>query len=93
MNVPPAEPTVMDLAPLGNKVTVPNPEPPLTVPEKATSLAVMVTEVTKLEMEVEAALVTLPVPSVVMAILPPVALALRVMSPLEPEEVCSIKDD
>lgn len=67
--------------------------PALTVPENATSFAVIVMAELVLEMEVEPALVTLPVPSVVIVTpLVPVALALRVMEPLEPEDVCNTNE-
>ena len=58
---PPA--TVMDLLPFGIMETVP--VPALTVPEKATSLAVMAIGALVEDMEVAAALVMLPVPLVV----------------------------
>lgn len=91
LNVPPAEPTVIDLAPLGRRESVP--EPALTVPEKETSLAVMVIAELVLEIEVEPALVTLPVPSVVIVTpVVPVALALRAIEPLEPDEVCNTSE-
>lgn len=64
--------------------------PLLTDPENATSFAVMVTAIEE-EIEVETALVTLPVPSVVIVtLLEPVALALRLTAPLEPDDVCNI---
>lgn len=88
LKVPPAEPTVIDFEPLGSSVTVL--VPALTVPEKATSFAVMVTAELVLEMDVEPAFVTLPVPSVVIVTpVVPVALAFRVIAPLEPEDVWS----
>lgn len=89
LNVPPAEPTEIDFAPFGIRLTVP--EPALTVPEKVTSLAVMVIIWLPVdEIEVETALVTLPVPSVVMSTLTTlVALALRIMLPFDPEDVCN----
>ena len=63
-NVPPAPPTEIDLLPFGFKLTVPLPAS--TVPEKVTSLAVIVTEELVVPIDFDAALVTLPVPSVVM---------------------------
>lgn len=87
LNVPPADPTVIDLAPLGISDTVPE---ALTVPEKATSFAVMVMVLLDDVRAVETALVTLPVPSVVM-VTPdvPEALLLSVTAPLEPDDVCN----
>lgn len=62
MNVPPAEATVMDLAPFGNSDTVPLPA--FTVPPKETSLAVM--ETAEFVVAIEPLVcVKLPVPSVV----------------------------
>lgn len=86
--VPPVPLTEMDLFPFGRRLTL---KPPTSVPENATSLAVIV--MLLLEICVETALVTLPVPSVVMFILPlfAVALALTAMVPLEPEEVVSVR--
>jgi hypothetical protein len=85
LNTPtlPSDEIPIDLAPLGMRDTVP--EPALTVPKKATSLAVMVIGALVLLMEVPTALVTLPVPSVV-RVTPfvPEALALRVIEPLLP---------
>lgn len=63
LNVPPAPATEIDFVPLGRSVTVL--VPALTVPENATSLAVIVIGALVLEMDLVAALVTLPVPSVV----------------------------
>lgn len=88
LNVPlaPAMPTVW--VPLGLKVTLPLPA--LMVPDKLTSLAVMVIAEFVEEMDVDTALVTLPVPSVVMVTLfVPVALALSVTLPFEPDDVCN----
>lgn len=89
LNVPPADPTVIDLEPLGISETVfPTAE---TEPEKATSLAVMVTGPDPdVLMPVETALVTLPVPSVVMVTPPPlpVTWSLSVIDPFDPDEVC-----
>lgn len=62
--MPPAPPTEIDLLPLGKRVTVPD-APALTVPEKATSLAVMEIGALVDEIDLVAAFVTLPVPSVV----------------------------
>ncbi len=91
VNVPPAEPTVIDVVPFGRRETVL--VPALTVPEKATSFAVMVMAELVLEMDVEPALVTLPVPSVVIVTpVVPVAFAFRVIAPLDPEEVCNTKE-
>lgn len=82
----PVPPTLIALAPLGSKVTVPLPA--LTVPEKATSFAVIEIAEFVDEMLVEPAFVTLPVPSVVMATpVVPVPLALRAIVPLLPAEV------
>lgn len=86
LNVPLADPTVIDLAPFGRRVTVP--DPALTEPEKETSLAVM--EIAELveEIEVEPILVTFPVPSaVIVTPLVPVRLVLTVIAPLEPDDV------
>ncbi len=84
-NVPPVPPTEMDLLPLGRSVTVP--EPPLREPEKDTSLAVIC--ICDADRDVEMALLTSPVPLVVIRITPLVllALALRTIEPFEPEEV------
>lgn len=91
LKVPPAEPTVMDLAPLGIRETVPLPA--FTEPAKATSLAVMVIGVfvEDVSIDVDTTFVTLPVPSAVMVVppVPPKALALSAMVPLDPEEVCN----
>ncbi len=91
VNVPPAPLTEMDLAPLGSKDTVL--VPALTVPEKATSLAVMKIAEFVEEIDVEPALVTLPVPSVLI-VTPrvPVALALSAMAPFEPSDVCKVSE-
>ena len=82
LNVPVAEATEMVLAAVfGVSVTVPLPA--LTLPENATSLAVMVIGALVDEMEVDTALVTLPVPLVVMVTpVVPVALAFRATRPL-----------
>lgn len=88
LKVPPAEPTVIDLEPLGCRVTVP--EPALIVPEKATSLAVIVIGAFVEVIDLEAALVTLPVPSaVIVTPVVPETLWLSVTEPLEPDEVCN----
>jgi len=63
--VPPAPATEMDLLPFGSSVTVPV-APALTVPEKVTSSAVIDMGELVLEIDFDVALVTLPVPSVVM---------------------------
>lgn len=87
---PPA--TLMDLAPLTSKETVPE-APALTEPEKETSFAVMEMGELVDEIEVEPALVTLPVPSVVMVTpVVPIAFAFRVIAPFEPDDVCRIKE-
>jgi len=77
---PPA--TVIDLLPFGMMETVP--VPALTVPEKVTSLAVMVIGALVEDMDVAAALVTLPVPLVVSE-MPSVAnmLLLAVIAPFD----------
>ena len=88
--VPPAPATEIDLLPFGKRVTVPTPA--LTVPEKVTSLAVMLIDAFVEEMDLVAALVTLPVPSVVMVTpVVPVAFWLSVTEPLEPVEVLKVK--
>lgn len=65
LNVPDVDPTEMDLAPLGIRVTL---LPPITALPKLTSLAVIVTVV--LPFSAWVVLVTLPVPSVVIVIAP-----------------------
>ncbi len=77
---PPA--TVIDLLPFGSIVTVP--EGALTNPENETSLAVIDTEPNEVaEIVVEPALVTLPVPFVLIVVLnPPPRLAFTVTAPL-----------
>jgi hypothetical protein len=88
-NVDPVEPTEMAFAPFGSNVTVLVPE--LTLPEKETSLAVIVIAELVVDIEVEPAFVTLPVPLVVnVTPVVPVAFALRFIAPLEPEDVLSI---
>lgn len=92
-NVPPVPPTEMDLAPLGLSVTV-LPPVALTEPENVTSLAVInILQLPQVRL-VDPALVTLPVPSVVIVRLPPLAVvsAFRVTLPFDPEEVCSTTD-
>lgn len=87
LNVPPAPPTDIDLAPLGRSVTVPD---PALTPVKETSLAVMVMGELVDEIDVAPLFVTLPVPSVVIVTpLVPVALALSVTAPLDPDDVCN----
>lgn len=89
--MPVAEATETDLAPLGMSETVL--VPALTVPENATSFAVMVMGELVDDIEVEPAFVTLPVPSVVIVTpVVPVALALRVIEPFEPAFVCSTSE-
>lgn len=62
--------------------------PALTDPEKATSFAVMDIGELVVLMDVETALVTFPVPSAVIVMpLVPVTLLLRVIAPLEPDDV------
>ena len=86
VNVPPAPATEIDLLPFGFSVTVPVPAP--IVPENATSLAVMVTAELVVLMDLVEALVTLPVPSVVIVTpVVPVTFWLSVTEPLEPEDV------
>lgn len=87
-NVPPVPPTEMDLTPFGFS-TVWN---DVSDPENVMSLAVMVVTPPDVEMEVEAAFVTLPVPSVVMFTLPEklVTLAFNTIFPLEPDDVCNV---
>jgi len=88
LNVPPAPPTEIDLAPLGISETVPAPAP--SVPESVTSLAVMVTAELVVEIDVLPALVTFPVPSVVIVTpVVPVALAFKAIVPFDPAEVVS----
>lgn len=90
VNVPAPPATVIDLEPFGMSETVPFPA--LTVPEKATSLAVIVIAEFVLDIEVETAFVTLPVPSVVIVTpVEPVTSAFIVTAPLEPEDVCRVK--
>lgn len=87
LKVPPPEATDIDFAPLGCKITVP--EPPLfTEPAKATSFAVIIKNPPPL-IVVDTALDTLPVPSVVMdmPVVAPVISALIATEPLDPEDV------
>lgn len=88
MKVPPAAPTETDLAPFGNRETVP--EPALTVPENDTSLAVIEMGESVEEMDLDAALLTLPVPSVtIVTPVVPTTFSLRVTAPFVLEDVCS----
>lgn len=83
MVIVPAPPaTVIDLLPLGRIVTVP--DGALTEPEKVTSFAVIeIVPPLAAEIVVETALVTSPVPLVVIVVLePPPRLALTVTAPL-----------
>lgn len=93
VKVPPVAATEIDLAPFGSNDTVP--DPALTEPEKVTLLAVILIAELVVEIDVEPAFVTLPVPSAVMVIAPvPVAvdaLALRFIEPLDPDDVCSTR--
>lgn len=89
--VPPAAPTEIDLAPFGISDTVPLPAAML--PEKVTSLAVIVTAELVVEMDVEPALVTLPVPSVVIVTpVVPVAFAFKATVPLLPDDVLNTNE-
>lgn len=81
---PPA--TVIDLLPLGIMDTVP--VPALTVPEKVTSLAVIVIGASVEDIEVAAALVTLPVPFVV-SVTPSIPKTLLLMVRVPFEDVTS----
>lgn len=91
LNVLPVLPTEMDLFPLGIRDT--RLFPALTDPEKLTSLAVIVIGAFVVDIEVEPALVTLPVPLVVMVTpVVPVALALSATAPFEPDDVCSTNE-
>lgn len=86
-NVEPVEPTEIALAPFGWSVT--KLVPALTVPENETSLAVMVIGEFVVLIDLVAALVTLPAPSVVIVTPPvPVTLPFKVIEPPEPEDVC-----
>lgn len=87
VKVPPVPLTEIALAPLGCSVTVPLPA--LTVPVKETSFAVIVIGELVEEIAAVPLLTTLPVPSVLMVTpVVPVALALRVTAPLDPDDVC-----
>lgn len=86
VNVPAPPATVIDLEPLGIRLTVPLPA--FIVPANATSLAVIVIAELVEDIAVDTALVTLPEPSVVMVTpVVPVTLALRVTAPFEPDDV------
>lgn len=86
--MPPAEPTEIDFAPLGNNVTLL--VPASTAPEKPMSLAVIEMAELVVDKLPVAPLVTLPVPSAVIVIpLVPVAELLMIIAPLEPDDVCS----
>lgn len=86
--MPPAEPTEIDFAPLGNNVMLL--VPASTAPEKLMSLAVIEMAELVVDKLPVAPLVTLPVPSAVIVIpLVPVAELLMIIAPLEPDDVCS----
>lgn len=87
LNVPVLAATATACAPFGSNATEPL-DPALTEPEKITLLAVMAICEPLVEIEVDTALVTLPVPFVVMVMLfVAVTLALRAIVPLEPNDV------
>jgi len=88
----PAPPAMVTaFVPFGINDTVP--VPALTVTVEVTSLAVIVMAELVLEMEVLPALVTFPVPSVVMVTpVVPVALAFSAIVPFDPDEVLNTKE-